>query len=162
MIGSLASMRAQMDKEEKEKAAENPDVSDENDIATEEGIRIDPDKFLFAWNSFLDDSLKNIKPNLYHSLYGRMPEFTDEYTVTVTLENAALSDMLFREKLQMAQYFREKHGISGFNLKIDVKPLAPDEQRKYLSNPRDIYFEMVKVNPDLEKMQLAFGLELEG
>lgn len=157
--GTLESLQLEMEKEEEKKAAGNHANGGDNGERTEEVI-IDPEKFLFAWNSFLEDNLKRVKPNLYLSLSARMPEFTDQYTVTVSVENAALSDMLAKEKIHLASYFREKHGIAGFNLKITVKPLTEEENRKYLSNPREIYIEMLKINPDLENLQQELGLEL--
>lgn len=158
-IGNLSALKVKVanDTENNNNTAENHDPGLE--LMTEE--KIEPELFLQAWNSYLQDNLKENKPNLYISLANRFPEFTDDQTVVIIVENAALAELLFKEKMSLVQYLRENFNIPSFILKIEVKPVTDEDKKKYMTNPREIYFEMVKENPNLEKLQRLLDLQIE-
>jgi DNA polymerase III subunit gamma/tau len=155
---NLGNFKQQVRKDEEDKLANSKLLEDQK---TEEIVKTDPAVFKTALNEYCEKFLKAKKNSLYTSLTKAEMIFIADDTVQITVENGALSDMLNKEKNDLAIFLNDKYKI--YNLKIECKVEHPslEEQRKYLVNPKDKFNAMREINPDLDEFQQKLGLELE-
>lgn len=126
-----------------------------------DGCIHNPEEIRTVWVKYLDDILMNKSKSLYNSLKNCSIEINEDGLIKLSLENDALNDQLSKEKLNIIDYFRDHHKISGLRITHNVRLLTEEERSAYLVNPREKFEFMADKNPELIKIQKNLGLQAE-
>jgi len=122
---------------------------------------IDKVAFKEAWADWVDNTLKKTNLNLHLGLKGQNPEIRDDNSADIIFSNDALVDMFIKEKADLAVFLNSKHNISGIVFNTIIKPAGIEENKKYLTSPREKFLAMKESNPEIENLVQKLDLKIE-
>ncbi len=78
-------------------------------------------------------------------------------SVHYALPNNMMKDQMERERPKLLKHLRESLNNFSVDLIIDVKEV---ETKKFVYTPQEKYNKLKELNPDIEVLRSAFGLDL--
>lgn len=158
---NLSKIKADVNAKIQEQQAVANAASQQNEDEEQEIIyeKVNTDKFKSAWAAYSQDLRDRGKISLGIVLAKKAPEFTEEGSVIIKVENDALKSQLLEDKLNLSDLLN-KFGL--FNIKIDFEVEHPteEEEKKYITSDKQKFEEMMKINPAILDMQQRLGLRV--
>lgn len=121
--------------------------------------KVNTEKFKSAWVAYAQDLRERGKISLGIILTKKAPEFTEEGSVIIKVENDALRSQLLEDKLNLSELLNN-FGLYNIKIDFDVEHPTEEEEKKYITSDKQKFEEMMKVNPAILDMQQRLGLRV--
>jgi hypothetical protein len=134
--------------------AEPEKVMEPEDLA----LSFTPAELEEKFNAFVL-SIQANRPRMYSSLYGRIPEIKDDFSIELIMENSTQLDEFNRDIRPELQGWLRKE-LKNYTLQVMAVVKEISGQRPVFTT-EDRYRHMVEANPLVEKLRQQLNLEFE-
>lgn len=126
-----------------------------------EAVEISLEEFLEAWKKVSIAVQGQNKTSLYQLMIRRQPEKAGPNQFTIEVANKTLEEIFEKERWDMVSQISDLLNGRHIEMKTFVKEPDKKEQAKYITQPKEMFDHMVKINPELQKLKDQFGLTFE-
>lgn len=107
------------------------------------------------WEEFVERL--NDRPNLQSTL-SHLPKLGDDYHLILDIDNSVQDDLINTIKPELVSWLRRELENSKIQLATNITEV---EKEKIIYSDSEKYMEMLKKNPELEKLKQVFKLDFE-
>lgn len=147
--------------EENEKKHENKQINESLLPLSEEYIPVEKEKFLIAWDDYLENEIVPKLKNLAIVLKSDPPQILEDGSVRFIFENTSLLDMFQKERIKLVDFLSEKYNITGIKFNLEIKEDKNRDKGVYLTSAKEIFEYFASKNPVIVDLQKRLDLRPE-
>ncbi|MGI9528018.1 MAG: hypothetical protein ACR2MS_13000 [Weeksellaceae bacterium] len=117
------------------------------------------ESFTAFWKSYLME-LKNDNKPAYNVMETADWRITTDFNIALTFDSSVM--VLEFDKLKSDFLRKARKTLNNFHIQVEPLISAVKETKSHIKTKKEIYEEMVKVNPLIEKLRNELGLDING